>query len=141
MRMIYSTHRLLPVLRRRASPAEARSLRVARSAVAVRGRGSRLSTCTQSADMHGSSEAGTLTARTPAQATPPPRGHRNPRGEGWQATRQAPADPRNPAPSRRGAEGLRKIPGPHSRPPRPILPSLCGPDGEHAPLVETTLRG
>ena len=38
------------------------------------GEGSRLSTCTQRADVHGSSEAAALLARTPAQATLPPRG-------------------------------------------------------------------
>ncbi|ESU43197.1 Hypothetical protein GSB_151138 [Giardia duodenalis] len=90
--------------------------------------------------MHGSSEAAALAAKTPAQVTPPPRGHRNPRGESQQVDRQAPVSPRNPAPSRRGAESLRKIPGPHGRPPRLVLPSPAWPDGEHAPLAETTLR-
>ena len=95
----------------------------------------------QRADMHGSSEAVTLAAGTPAQITPPPRGHRGSRREGQQVDRPAPASPPNPAPSRRGAESLRKIPGPHSRPPGPIPPSLCGPDGEHTPLAEITSAG
>ena len=98
-----------------------------------------MSTCTQRADMHGSSEAVALAARTPAQATPPPRGHRGSRREDQQADRPAQRVPRNPAPSRRGDRGPAEDPGPHSRPPGPIPPSLCGPDGEHAPLAEITL--
>ena len=62
--------------------------------------------------LHGSSAAVAPAVRTPAQVTPPPRGHRGSRREDQQADRPAPADPRNPAPSRRGAEGLQKIPGP-----------------------------
>ena len=128
--MLHSAHRLL-VLRR--CILRGPSLRVARSLTAVQGRGSRLSTCTQRADMHGSSEAVTLAARTPAQATPPPRGHRGSRRESWQVDRQAPATPRNPAPSRRGGRGPAEDPGLHSHPPRPILLSLCGPDGARVP--------
>ena len=101
--------------------------------LAVRARGTRLSTCTQRADMHGSSEAITLAARTPAQVALSPRGYRDSRGEGQQADRPAPASPPNPAPSRRGGRGPAEVPGSHSRPPGPILPSLCGPDGARAP--------
>ena len=85
--MIYSTHRLLPVLHRRAQGRPGASEWFAQ--LWPSGRGSRVSTCTQRADMHGSSEAVVLAARTPAQATPPPQGHRDPRREDQQADRPA----------------------------------------------------
>ena len=100
-----------------------------------------MSTCTQRADMHGSFEGVALAARTPAQATLPPEDT---------ATREERAGRSIDQPqqilgvlhlSRRGGRGPAEDPGPHSHSPRLVLPSLCGPDDEHAALAEITLRG
>ena len=91
--------------------------------------------------MHGSSEAAAPAARKPAQVILPPRDTATREERAGRSTDQPQRVPRILHLGRRGAEGLRKIPGPHSRLPRLILPSPAWPDGEHAPLAEITLRG
>ena len=78
--------------------------------------------------MHGSSVAAALAARTPARSTPPPRGHRDPRGEDQQADRPAPASPPESCTwAVAGAEGLRTIPGPIAARQGPSCPRCAGP--------------
>ena len=69
-----------------------------------------------------------------------PKEQRGSRREDQQADRPAPASPPESctwAVAGQRACGRSRA---HSRPPGLVPPSLCGPDGEHAPLAEITLR-
>ena len=88
----------------------------------------------QRVDMHGSSEAVTLAARTPAQVTlPPRRSSAAPEERTGRSDRPAPASPPDPAPVLSRGREPAEDPGPHSRLPGPIPPSPAWPDGARAP--------